>query len=398
MTTPPRRGAPSAPARRSRADPLLADPRRNRRGAARRHRRAASTTLADLLARRRALRPAADRLERSRSRGRAQLFADLLVAADAARRGALATSGSTASTQLIDRYDALPARRPGRGAVSLLLQQAELVVATDADQRRCPRPRPAFTRVAVGAPARDVRAASGRSSRALRATPRPPARRAARRGARRCCRSTRSTPSAFDLGAIRGRACVRFATTLAARVAAAADAIDAATRPPRTRRSTPTTPPPPARRRVAALAGGRAAALLGEDVAARPRVRRLGAEHGDEWRGGAARQPSGAPLAASRTRPRLPGRRLAARRRARARAAARTGSRLCCSRGALGAGEPELTPIQLPYRPGDRGSALEFPPEHDDRRRAPALHRALRGAVRPGRSASAACCSTSGPR
>ena len=74
------------------------------------------------------------------------------------------------------------------------------------------------------------------------------------------------------------------------------------------------------------------------------------------------------------------------------------GSRRSSSPTAFGRGEPELTPLQLPYRAGERWLALEFDPATvlDGERLLYTAHFA--DPLDPHAARRAGCCSTSGPR
>ena len=141
---------------------------------------------------------------------------------------------------------------------------------------------------------------------------------------------------------------------------------------------------PRRRRRRAGAARGAAAAgraLLGEDCAARPRVH-ASRRPGRRARGGAGGVERAARASRERHRGRVPGRRLALRRRARARADATPGA----GHGARGrrAGARART---APARRRRALAGARLPAGPDDRQRAPALHGALRASVRPGRAA-----------
>jgi hypothetical protein len=161
----------------------------------------------------------------------------------------------------------------------------------------------------------------------------------------------------FDLTRFEDRI-VAYAPSMAARATAVADAIDARTEAAQTAldaHDAAATGPA----RVAALEEAHRA-LLGDDARVLPELT-LDAEHGAEWRNAVLASESGAPfahLSADHDAPVddwLHG-------LARVREKVGHWEQVLLTSAPLGLSEPGLTPIQLPYRPGDPWLGLEYPP------------------------------------
>ncbi len=280
---------------------------------------------------------------------RAQVFRDVLAAAD----------GLAARFRVrLDRFDELIERYDGLASAAtdaermLLLQQAELVVATVATSPLPPTP-DAFKTVVLSR--RATFAQKRAQFRALRAT--------AATGLSTVLDAVHALlpldaldAEGFDVTSFEERI-VRYAATMAARANAVADAIDhrldaaQAALDAHDARA-----PGPAR--VRALEDAHRA-LLGDDARLIPELT-LGAEHGAEWRNAVLASESGAPFAHLSEEHDVPiddwlhG-------VARVREKLSQWEYLLLVSDPLGLGEPELTPIQLPYRPNDVWLGLEFP-------------------------------------
>jgi hypothetical protein len=267
---------------------------------------------------------------------RTQLFADVLAAAE----GLVARFGARLDRfdELIDRFDGLPGS-PADAEHVLILQQAELVVATTPTS-----PIPADFKTAVLA-RRATFAQKRAQFHALRAT-------AAATLSDLLDAVAALLPldaldaEGFDLTPFEDRI-VTYATSMAARATAVADAIDARADAAQT-----------------ALDAGAIEdahrALLGDDARVLPEIT-LDAEHGAEWRNAVLASESGAPfahLAADHDAPVddwLHG-------LARVREKLGHWEQALLTSAPLGLAEPELTPIQLPHRDGDPWLGLEYPP------------------------------------
>jgi hypothetical protein len=277
---------------------------------------------------------------------RADLFRDVLGATEAL----VARFGDRLVTfdGLITRYDGLPGS-PTDAEHILLLQQAELIVATTPTS---PVP-PNFKTVVLGRRADFAQARA--QFHALRGT------------AATTLTGLLSAVDAllpvdaldkegFDLTPFEDRI-VAYATTMAARATAVADAVDArleaAKKALDAHDATATGPT-----RVAALEEAHRA-LLGDDARLLPEFS-VDATQGAEWRNAVTASESGAPfshLAALHDAPVddwLHG-------LARVREKVGHWEQALLLSEPLGLAEPALTPIQLPYRPGDPWLGLEYP-------------------------------------
>jgi hypothetical protein len=278
---------------------------------------------------------------------RAQLFADVLAAAEAL----VARFGERLDRfdELIDRYDGLPGD-PTNPEHVLILQQAELVVATTPTS-----PLPADFKTAVLA-RRATFAQKRAQFNALRATT------AATLSdlldaVRALLPLDALDAEGFDLTPFEDRI-VAYASSMAARATAVADALDAraATAQDALDAHDDAATGPT---RVAALEEAHRA-LLGDEARLLPELT-LGAEHGAEWRNAVLASESGAPfahLSADHDAPVddwLHG-------LARVREKLGHWEQTLLMSAPLGVSEPGLTPIQLPYVNGDPWLGLEYPP------------------------------------
>ena len=235
----------------------------------------------------------------------------------------------------------------------LLLQQAELVVATTATS---PLPAtPAAFQPAVLA-RRAVFAQKRAQFRALRSTPATTLD-ALFDSVRALLPLDAIDAEGFDMAPFEERIVV-YAASMAARATAVADAIDrrveAADAALDAHDAASTGPA-----RVAALEAAHRA-LLGDDARVLPELS-LGDEHGAEWQQAVLASQSGAPFAHLGTDHDFPvddwlhG-------LARVREKLAHWEQVVLTSVPLGVGEPDLTPVQFPHRPGDPWLGLEYPP------------------------------------
>jgi hypothetical protein len=279
---------------------------------------------------------------------RAGVFRDVLAATDALA----ARFGDRLDTfdALIDRYDALPGD-PADAEHVLLLQQAELIVATGATT-----PVPPNFKTVVLARRADFAQARARFG-ALRATT------ATTIGAllaavRALLPLDALDAEGFDLTPFE-EAIVDYAPSMAARAAAVADAIDARVATAQAAldaHDAATTGPA----RAAAVEEAHRA-LLGDDARVLPEIV-LGTEHAAEWANAVLASESGAPFAHLDAQHDAP---IDDWMHGLARVREKLGhwEGVLLMSDPLGVGEPDLLPIQLPHRPGDPWLGLELPPD-----------------------------------